>query len=283
MPNHLIIVFVGLISQFSLPVGHETFERAVLTALHDHSPLLVLRTSDVNVRPPGVMSKCNKGLPAGIECYDLSKSHLTIGDISSGGFPTPFDDHVPRLSKITTAKKKPFVSTPDKAVQNADTNFAYAFAYVDYSGGCVRAPRQIDELVTWKGCASAGPRCVAAYTVRDGASGSDPLKLNLDGKVFIVKPDSIIFIGNIALEHVGSDFKEHLWLNNGDCIEDLKGTKQICPDPPPITTSCDGKVADLRAVAYLPTHNLDQFALTLGNVGKGDFEVDCTQSQNPPP
>jgi hypothetical protein len=281
MPNHLIIVFVGLIAHFSLPVGSETFERAVLTANQSHSPFLVLRTADVESRPVP-QGTCPSTLPSGLECYDLNRMHVTIGDLS-GGYPKPFDSHIPRLTDITNGKK------PLPQVQNANAAFAHAFAYVDYSGGCVRAPRLIDKEVSWSGrCSSSsgaagGPRCVPAYTLRDGASGTDPLTLDLNGKQFKLKPDSIVFVANISDQHVGADYKEHLWLNDGKCIKNISAPGQNCPDSA-VTTSCDGtSITDMRSVKYVGAKTIDQFALTLGSLRHADLEVDCTQSQGPPP
>jgi len=281
MPNHLIIVFVGLIAHFSLPVGHETFERAVLTANQGHSPLLVLRTSDVESRPVS-KGDCDQTLPQGLECYDLMKMHVTIGDLS-GGYPRPFDGHITRLTDITDGKR------PLPQVQNANMKFKYASGYVDYSGGCVKAPRLVDKEVTWSGrCSSSsgaagGPKCVPAYTLRDGPSGTDPLILDLNGKQFKLKPDSIIFVANISSQHVGRDYKQYLGLNEGTCMKDISAPGQPCPDSAD-TTSCDGtSSADMRKLAYVATETIDQFALSLGNLRHTNFEVDCGQSQGPPP
>src|SRR5262249_55082231 len=173
MSSHFIIVFVGLIAHFSLPTKSPSFERAVLTNQYHHTPYLILRESDIIPPKPQGQQSCPGGDKL-IVCYEIWNSHVTLGDLS-GKYPRSFDKHVPKLSLITDD------NIPANAIENADLNFPHALAYVDYSGGCVKAPEFAGEATWSNNCRlqGIGHGCVPAYTVRDSISSSAPIGVDI--------------------------------------------------------------------------------------------------------
>jgi hypothetical protein len=292
MTKDFIIIFFGLIAHFGLPNGDATVERAVLTRFDHHAPILFLRDADIQSPMPtpfpltAIKSGCSA--PSGVTCYDLTGVHLQILGLPSGPLLSA-DPHLPRLTQITDG------TSPEPQVKNADITFAHAFAYVDYTGGCLKAPALNKPNIDWgppqppfpQNChpSGPGPSCMPLYTVHDSTPTGMVILYVAEGpavnpstlpaqRQITLTGNSTIAIGNVSGHFPGPDYKDHLWLNNGNCMLELQRNGD-CKEKPD-TRSCDGKfnLADLR---FTERESVTEF------INRYSVEVECGQTQNPPP
>jgi hypothetical protein len=294
MTKDFIIIFFGLIAHFGLPNGNPPVERAVLTRYANHTPVLFVRDADVKVPvpvpPPLAPTVCPGGAITGVTCYDLTEVHLEIRDLPPG-LPGSVDSHLPRLTNITDGKNA------EPQVKKADTTFTHAFAYVDYTGGCLKAPKLNDPEVYWgpprppvSNCNpnGPGPNCVPLYTVHDSTPRGDFVILYVDKgpavnlgtpasmRQITLAANSKIAVVNLSAHIPGPDYKEHLWLNDGRCMLEMHRKVSTPCGEKPDTMSCDHKydLADLNFTDTLPVAAF---------VNRYSLEVECGQTQNPPP
>ena len=295
MSKDFIIIFFGLIAHFGLPTGDAMVERAVLTQFDHHTPVLFLRDADIQapVPVPFPLNPLKKGCPggaiSGVTCYDLTKVHLEVRGLPPG-LPGSVDSHLPRLTKITDG------TNAEPSVKNADTGFTHAFAYVDYTGGCLKAPKLNDPEIYWgpsrphvPNCnpSGPGPNCVPLYTIHDstpagrvvvlyvakgpGVSAGTPASM----RQITLGANSTIAVVNLSAHMPGPDYKEHLWLNDGRCMLEMQRNMTPCGEKAD-TQSCD-RTYDLADLSFTE-------ALTVANfVQRYSLEVECGQTQNPPP
>ena len=287
MSHGFIIVFIGLITQIGLPAANPPVERAVLVEQVDHKPYLFLRAEDI--RPKGssiplprlaVCPPLPNGAPpfppgSTVQCFDLTKIHLAITGLPPG-LPSAFDSHFPRLNKVTDG------SVIELAIRSANTGFRHASSFVDYTGGCVRAP-DLSPEVTWTtpvrppNCQAPGPgpKCVAKYGIYESTPESDVTVLG-GSRPFMLAKDAIIAVINLASSgHRGPDYKEHLWMNNGKCMLDLNKTPRACPDKP--DSICTHSTKNVGDLVFADDVTISAF------VAKYNLDLDCHQQQSPPP
>lgn len=282
--EEFLILFMGLISHFGIPQDKPTYERAVLIEHDFHTPVLMLRDEDLAPVEAVELNRieCPKGNEnEPVKCYSLVDVQLRFKGLGKGT-PKPIDDHIPRLRVVTDG------NTAAKAVKKPDVNFAHAFGYIDYNGGCLVAPVYAVNQMKWNPgyCnAKEGPLCVTPDILYAGKATEPYVTVEIvqppGRKPFRLKRNAFVVIEVVPQGNHGmlADYKEHRFLNGATCIADMQelqvdGATQPCPQPLPTPCLRFPKPLDIR---YLDT-------LTLGGlIQRYNLQAGCTGSQGGPP
>ena len=282
--KEFLILFMGLVSHFGFPQDNPTYERAVLIEHDFHTPVLMIRDEDL-AAPVEVVDlnriECPKGNESEpVKCYSLVDVHLRFKGLDKG-IPDPIDPHIPKLSKVTDSKKA------TKPVKKADVNFAHAFGYIDYTGGCLFAPIYAVNQMKWNPgfChAEEGPGCVTPDILYAGKATGSYVTVEIlqppGRRPFRLNPNAFVVVEVIPQGNHGmlADYKEHRYLTGATCIadmEELRVNREPKPCPSALPFPC------LRVPRPLDIRYLD--TLTLGGlIQRYNLQAGCTGTQGPP-